>query len=156
LQDVAFSVFQRLPLFRHALFPSGFRLQVNRTAQRYFLRTSPDCVRDSAARSAAHTLASSGSSQAYSSNAAVYSFSSSHCWLTLASTCLSCPLRSMGITPLLHYYETIRPCSLPRYFRPHGSSACAFSLTIIEQVLKFHTRASIKFTPLLCRRPSGQ
>jgi hypothetical protein len=54
LQDVAFSVFQQLPLLRHALFPSGFRLQVNRTAQRYFLRTSPDCVRDSAARSAAH------------------------------------------------------------------------------------------------------
>jgi DDE domain len=56
LQDVAFSVFQRLPLLRHALFPSGFRLQVNRTAQRYFLRTSPDCVRDSAARSAAHSF----------------------------------------------------------------------------------------------------
>jgi hypothetical protein len=61
LQDVAFSVFQRLPLFRHALFPSGFRLQVNRTAQRYFLRTSPDCVRDSAARSAAHTFTAHGS-----------------------------------------------------------------------------------------------
>ena len=54
LQDGAFSVFQRLQLFRHALFPSGFRLQVNRMAQKYFLRTSSDCVRDSAARSAAH------------------------------------------------------------------------------------------------------
>src|SRR5262249_49164384 len=57
LQDDTFSVFQCLPRFRHALFPSGFRSQVNRTAQRYFLRTSPDSVRDSAARSAAHTFA---------------------------------------------------------------------------------------------------
>src|SRR5262245_35389031 len=75
------------------------------------------------------------------SHPAVSSFGSSHCWLTYASTCLSCPLRSMGITPLLHYYGTIRPCSLPQYFRPHGTSACAFSLTIIEQVLKFRSRA---------------
>ena len=30
---ITFSVFQCLPLFRHALFPSGFRLQVNRMTQ---------------------------------------------------------------------------------------------------------------------------
>ena len=33
LQDGTFSVFQWLPLLRHALFPSGFRLQVNRMTQ---------------------------------------------------------------------------------------------------------------------------
>ena len=35
LQDETLSVFGPLPLLRHALFPSGFRLQVNRMAQRY-------------------------------------------------------------------------------------------------------------------------
>jgi hypothetical protein len=35
LQDETLSVFKPLPLLRHALFPSGFRLQVNRMAQRY-------------------------------------------------------------------------------------------------------------------------
>ena len=34
LQDGTISVFWSLPLFRHALVPSGFRLQVNRMAQR--------------------------------------------------------------------------------------------------------------------------
>ncbi len=34
LQDDTISVFWSLPLFRHALVPSGFRLQVNRMAQR--------------------------------------------------------------------------------------------------------------------------
>ena len=45
------------------------------------------------------------------------------------STWMTCPLRSVGITPLLHYYETVRPCPADRYFRPHGASACAFSLS---------------------------
>ena len=44
------------------------------------------------------------------------------------STWMTCPLRSVGITPLLHYYETVRPCPADRYFRPRGASACAFSL----------------------------
>ena len=35
LQDETLSVFEPFPLLRHALFPSGFRLQVNRMAQRY-------------------------------------------------------------------------------------------------------------------------
>ena len=35
LQDGTFSVFQWLPLLRHALFPSGFRLQVNRMTQEH-------------------------------------------------------------------------------------------------------------------------
>ena len=45
------------------------------------------------------------------------------------STWMTCPLRSVGITPLLHYYETVRPCPADRYFRPRGASACAFSLS---------------------------
>jgi hypothetical protein len=35
LRDDTFSVFHCLPLFRHALVPSGFRFQVNRMAQKY-------------------------------------------------------------------------------------------------------------------------
>ena len=35
LQDDPFSVFQRLPLFRHAPFPSSFHLRVNRMTQKF-------------------------------------------------------------------------------------------------------------------------
>jgi hypothetical protein len=74
LEDNTFSVFQRFPLLRHSIFPSDFRLQVNQMAQKYFLRTPSDRVRNLAARSAAYTLASLGSSQACSNHPAVYSF----------------------------------------------------------------------------------
>jgi hypothetical protein len=46
-----------------------------------------------------------------------------------SSTWMTCPLRSVGITPLHHYYETVRPCPADQYFRPRGASACAFSLS---------------------------
>jgi hypothetical protein len=46
-----------------------------------------------------------------------------------SSTWMTCPLRSVGITPLLHYYETVRPCPADQYFRPRGASACTFSLS---------------------------
>ena len=53
---------------------------------------------------------------------------SSCCQLTKpAKTQVACPLRSPGITPVPHYYETVRPCSTHQYFRPRGASACAFS-----------------------------
>jgi len=45
------------------------------------------------------------------------------------STWMTCPLSSMGIAPLHHYYETVRPCPADQYFRPRGASACAFSLS---------------------------
>jgi hypothetical protein len=45
------------------------------------------------------------------------------------STWMTCPLRSVGNAPRLHYYETVRPCPADRYFRPHGAFACAFSLS---------------------------
>src|SRR4051794_37553811 len=35
LRDDTFSAFQRPPLLRHAVFPSGFRLQVNRMTQEH-------------------------------------------------------------------------------------------------------------------------
>jgi hypothetical protein len=35
LQDKTLSVFEPFPLLQHALFPYGFRFQVNRMAQRY-------------------------------------------------------------------------------------------------------------------------
>ena len=41
---------------------------------------------------------------------------------------VTCPLRSTGITPLPRYYEAVRPWLTRWYFRPHGASACAFSL----------------------------
>src|SRR5215468_8579885 len=46
---------------------------------------------------------------------------------------MTCPLRSVGITPLLHYYETVRPCPADQYFRPRGASACAFSLSTADR-----------------------
>jgi hypothetical protein len=43
-------------------------------------------------------------------------------------TRVTCPLGSAGVTPLPRYYETVRPWPADQYFRPHGASACAFSL----------------------------
>src|SRR5713101_5603593 len=73
-----------------------------------------------------------------------------------ATTRVTRSLRSTGITPLRRYYEAVRPCLAHRYFRPRGASACAFSLTIARQVLKFLTRAQIRVTPPLHRTPHGQ
>ena len=56
-------------------------------------------------------------------------------------TPVTCPRRSPGITLLPHYHGAVRPWLKHRYFRPHGSSACAFSLTIASQVLKFRTKS---------------
>jgi len=62
--------------------------------------------------------------------------------LTLVDpTRVTCSLRSSGITPVPRYYGAVRPWLVPRYFRPHGSAACAFSLIITNQVLKFRTKA---------------
>jgi hypothetical protein len=51
------------------------------------------------------------------------------------------PLPSTDITPLQQYYGAVRPWFAYRYFRPHGSTACAFSLSITNQVLKFRTKS---------------
>ena len=56
-------------------------------------------------------------------------------------TTMTCPLRSAGVTPLHCYYEAVRPSPAHRYFRPRVFSACAFSLSITGQVLKFRKRA---------------
>src|SRR6516162_6764588 len=71
-------------------------------------------------------------------------------------TWVTCPLRSTGITPLPRYYEAVRPWLAHWYFRPHGSSTCAFSLTIANQVLKFRTKARIRVMPSLRRTPHDQ
>ena len=63
-------------------------------------------------------------------------------------------LRSTGVTPLLRYYEAVRPWLVHRYFRPHGASTCAFSLPITGPVLKFHTKARIRVTPPMHRNPA--
>jgi hypothetical protein len=42
------------------------------------------------------------------------------------STAMTHPLRSMGITPLHHYYEAVRPSPAHRYFQPHGWSRLCF------------------------------
>src|SRR5262249_42826448 len=69
-------------------------------------------------------------------------------------TAITCPLRSAGITPLQHYCEAVRPFPAHWYFRPRVFSACAFSLGIAGQDLKFRRRARI--TPPLHRTPHGQ
>ena len=61
-------------------------------------------------------------------------------------TWVTCSLRSTGITPLLRYYEAVRPWPVHRYFRPRGSSTCAFSLGITGPVLKFRTKARNRVT----------
>src|SRR6516225_7025718 len=65
-------------------------------------------------------------------------------------------LSRRSITLLLRYYGVVRPWLPRRYFRPHGSPACTFSLTIASQVLKFRTKAQMRFTPPIHRTPHGQ
>src|SRR5215469_18054244 len=65
------------------------------------------------------------------------------------------PLSSTDITPLQQYYGVVRPWLAHRYFRPRGSAACAFSLGITNQVLKFRAKARMRFTPPLHRTPHG-
>jgi len=66
------------------------------------------------------------------------------------------PLRSTRITPLRRYYRAVRPWPAHRYFSPRGSPACAFSLTIANQVLKFPTKARTGVTPPVHRTSPGQ
>jgi hypothetical protein len=72
------------------------------------------------------------------------------------SASMTCSLCSTGITPLHHYYGAVRPWSAHQYFRPRGWAACAFSLRIADQVLKFHVRAQMRVTPPIHRTPYGQ
>src|SRR6516225_1528773 len=72
------------------------------------------------------------------------------------STSVTCPLCSTGITPLPGYYRAVRPCPPHRYFRPRRFAACAFSLGIVGQVLKFRTRARMRVMPPIHRTPRGQ
>src|SRR3954466_8111487 len=75
--------------------------------------------------------------------------------VTLAiSSRVTRPLRSTGITPLQHYYGAVRTWPAPRYFRPRGTTTCAFSLLIAD--LKFRARARIRVTPPIHRTPHGQ
>jgi hypothetical protein len=69
---------------------------------------------------------------------------------------MACSLRSTGITPLLSYYEAVRPSPAHRYFGLAVGAACAFSLTIAGQVLTFHTKAWSSFAPPTRRMPLGQ
>ena len=69
---------------------------------------------------------------------------------------MACSLRSTGITPLLSYYEAVRPSPAHRYFGLAVGAACAFSLTIADQVLTFHTKAWSSFAPPTRRMPLGQ
>src|SRR6266496_5043148 len=69
---------------------------------------------------------------------------------------MACSLRSTGITPLLSYYEAVRPSPAHRYFGLAVGAACAFSLTIASQVLTFHTKAWSSFAPPTRRMPLGQ
>ena len=102
------------------------------------------------------TLASSGS--CHRTKAAAFRWDLKLLPLTVGSfpTPMTCPLCSAGITPLHRYYEAVRPCPAHRYFRPRGFSACAFSLNITRQVLKFRKRARMRVTPPIHRTSHGQ
>src|SRR6516165_4462628 len=61
---------------------------------------------------------------------------------------MTCPLCSMGITPLRHYYEAVRPSPSHRYFWPRGCSACAlYGLFVVKRTF----RAAISFSCFLRR-----
>ena len=66
------------------------------------------------------------------------------------------PLRSTGITLFHRYCGVVRSWLAHPYFRPHVFSACAFSVTIAHQVLKFRTKARMRFTLPIHRTPHGQ
>ena len=59
-------------------------------------------------------------------------------------------------TTLLSAQYGANPWLAHRYFQPHGSATCAFSLSITNQVLKFRTRARMRVTPPSHRTPHSQ
>ena len=77
-------------------------------------------------------------------------------WPMTIPTRVTCSLRSPAVNPVHHYYGAVRPWSAHWYFRPHGASTCAFSLSIADQVLKFHTKARTRVTPPVHRTSHGQ
>ena len=71
-------------------------------------------------------------------------------------TSIAGPLRSTIITiasTLLRSRPSLIRASV---FLLYGSSACAFSLSISDQVLKFHTNACMRVAPPIHRTPHGQ
>ena len=54
------------------------------------------------------------------------------------------PLRSTGITPLLHYYRAVRPSPRIGTFGLAVGAACAFSLSIAGQVLHVPYKSQIE------------
>jgi hypothetical protein len=54
LQDGSFGILHILPLSRHAVVPSAYRLQVGRVTQGYSFRTPPNSIWDQALDSLAH------------------------------------------------------------------------------------------------------
>jgi hypothetical protein len=61
----------------------------------------------------------------------------------------TCSLRSTDITPFRHYYGAVRAWSAHRYIQPRGTSACAFSLSITEQVLAGDVRTTPEAAEIL-------
>ena len=80
-----------------------------------------------------------------------WSSGSSHRWLARSNR--------NDLPPSLHGHypasSLLHPSPAHRYFRPRGTSACIFSLTIAGQVLTFHTKAWSSFAPPVCRMPFG-
>jgi len=67
-------------------------------------------------------------------------------WPITIPTRVTCSLRSPAVNPVHRYYGAVRPWSAHCYFPPHGTSTCASSLSIADQVLKFRTKARIRVT----------
>ena len=74
-------------------------------------------------------------------------------WPIMVSTWIACPLRSTDITPLQRYYRAVRPSASHPYCRPRGSIHLWLLRYHRCRGLMFHTTASSRFRPPVCRMP---
>jgi hypothetical protein len=66
------------------------------------------------------------------------------------------PRRSTGITPLLRYYEAVRPRPAHRYFQPRGSSTCAFPFASPARFSSCIRKPELESRLLCTGTPHGQ
>jgi PEP-CTERM motif len=76
--------------------------------------------------------------------------------LTVSTSWMTRPLRSIGSPRLLRSYGSLRPCASHRYAHPRGSTTWISPLASRRQVPTFRTRAWLRVTPPLCRVSSRQ
>src|SRR6266508_1476013 len=76
--------------------------------------------------------------------------------LTIRTSWMTRPLRSIGSPRLRRSYGSLRPCASHRYAHPRGSATWISPLASRRQVPTFRTRAWLRVTPPLCRVSSRQ